>query len=310
MPAEPLETPAKGLAAAAAVDRDASCIECGYNLRGLPIDGTCPECGAGIAASLEAAERWGLSGDGLRDTVRGLRQIRTSLVLTSIVMVLPILLVLVLADAGEVGGYFALPIWSGVVACEQGLWLLGIGSLTRPARRGERNRGNTANKGKKSAWLAWLASWGQAGSAGFVVCVLAVVVFGQSGLFDKAAIATFCAVLSLPTWRAITLLAIVPVVRRWWISDGRRGGPAVLVWLSRLAAGCCAVFVGGWVGGVGWFGAPRSGESLLWLGVSGTAWFFAWLIAIISAATVGALAKRMALAAVGVSVPSGGKTLA
>jgi hypothetical protein len=32
--------------------QDVPCLRCGYNLRGLKIDGLCPECGAPIARSL------------------------------------------------------------------------------------------------------------------------------------------------------------------------------------------------------------------------------------------------------------------
>ena len=35
------------------VDVDVPCIECGYNLRTAPIDGTCPECGCSVGPSLE-----------------------------------------------------------------------------------------------------------------------------------------------------------------------------------------------------------------------------------------------------------------
>lgn len=38
------------------IDRDVACVQCGYNLRGLPVTGLCPECGHGIAESLAAPD--------------------------------------------------------------------------------------------------------------------------------------------------------------------------------------------------------------------------------------------------------------
>lgn len=36
---------------------DLRCVECGYDLSGLPLDGTCPECGSRIALTIEERER-------------------------------------------------------------------------------------------------------------------------------------------------------------------------------------------------------------------------------------------------------------
>ena len=33
------------------VDEDITCRKCGYNLRGLPTDGACPECGSAVGHS-------------------------------------------------------------------------------------------------------------------------------------------------------------------------------------------------------------------------------------------------------------------
>ncbi len=41
--------------AEAVIDRDAACVHCGYNLRGLAATGKCPECGREIATSLAIA---------------------------------------------------------------------------------------------------------------------------------------------------------------------------------------------------------------------------------------------------------------
>ena len=82
----------------------------------------------------------------------------------------------------------------------------------------------------------------------------------------------------------------------------------VLVWLSRLGAGCCLVFVASWAG-TGLLSQVWRGGTL-WVALIGGGWFFAWLIAIISAATVGALARRMDRTEREVRAPAGGTTLA
>lgn len=42
---------------APALERDVTCVCCGYNLRGLRLDGRCPECGAPVAQELRFADR-------------------------------------------------------------------------------------------------------------------------------------------------------------------------------------------------------------------------------------------------------------
>lgn len=50
--------------AAALVEKDLSCVGCGYNLRTRPLDGACPECGRSVRSTLEfphlsrSAPRW------------------------------------------------------------------------------------------------------------------------------------------------------------------------------------------------------------------------------------------------------------
>lgn len=42
------------------IDRDLACVECEYNLRSLPAEGRCPECGTDVARSIaEAPSRFG-----------------------------------------------------------------------------------------------------------------------------------------------------------------------------------------------------------------------------------------------------------
>jgi hypothetical protein len=56
----------------AAIDRDVPCRTCGYNLRGLAVDGACPECNASIGVSLARDELQFANPDWLRRVRRGL----------------------------------------------------------------------------------------------------------------------------------------------------------------------------------------------------------------------------------------------
>ena len=60
------------------VSKDIPCLRCGYNLRGLPPDGRCPECGFWVA---ETVERSGWCAD--RETVRSVREAVQVLTVTS-----------------------------------------------------------------------------------------------------------------------------------------------------------------------------------------------------------------------------------
>lgn len=54
------------------IDQDLSCIACDYNLRGLPPDGTCPECGRQVQDSLSAYRLCFADPAWLRRIARGL----------------------------------------------------------------------------------------------------------------------------------------------------------------------------------------------------------------------------------------------
>jgi hypothetical protein len=48
----PVQIPAPGIFTQGNVQGDVSCRKCGYNLRGLPVDGRCPECGTHVGVSV------------------------------------------------------------------------------------------------------------------------------------------------------------------------------------------------------------------------------------------------------------------
>lgn len=73
--------------AGAHLDRGAMCVRCSYDLRGLAVDGQCPECGESIARSL--------AGDLLRGcTLAYLRNLRVGLQIIAIGLFLTILVTL------------------------------------------------------------------------------------------------------------------------------------------------------------------------------------------------------------------------
>jgi len=65
------------------VSKDIPCLRCSYNLRGLPPDGRCPECGFWVA---ETIDRSGWCAD--RETVRGVCESTEFLIVASVLEVL------------------------------------------------------------------------------------------------------------------------------------------------------------------------------------------------------------------------------
>lgn len=55
------------------------CVKCGYTLRGLPVDGACPECGMEISRSLDGDRLAAADPQWLRTIVRGQRLLTTGL---------------------------------------------------------------------------------------------------------------------------------------------------------------------------------------------------------------------------------------
>ncbi len=96
--------PGEATKPAAPIRGDLLCAKCGYNLRGLQTDGTCPECGNPIAPSLHSRTIFG-DPFWLDDVTQGLRIMIFSAVASLVLIFLP-----------------PLAIW---------LWCSGIWSFTR-----------------------------------------------------------------------------------------------------------------------------------------------------------------------------------
>lgn len=100
---EPSSSAPRPVAGTAVMGTDLACIPCGYNLRGLPAAGACPECGTPVADAvferrlLFADRAW------LRQTAQGLRWVNASLGwIVALAVGLPILLSLMLPFLAKV----------------------------------------------------------------------------------------------------------------------------------------------------------------------------------------------------------------
>ncbi|MBK9188343.1 MAG: hypothetical protein IPM33_05240 [Phycisphaerales bacterium] len=114
------------------VDTDSNCVQCSYNIRGLPISGKCPECGTPVELSLRGVLLQYASTEYL-DTVRaGLSLVLNGILLYIVVTILTFLGTIVFASVlgGGWSGYtLALTIVSFGV---HGIILFGYWKYTEP----------------------------------------------------------------------------------------------------------------------------------------------------------------------------------
>jgi DNA-directed RNA polymerase subunit RPC12/RpoP len=107
------------------------CITCGYNLRGLRRDGSCPECGLRIAMSLRTWRFNLLDRKAVRRTCRGLLLLATSASLIPVS-------VFVLFEMDRLIGRFAYATIAAILlAILHASLIVGIGDLTHQDRRAE-----------------------------------------------------------------------------------------------------------------------------------------------------------------------------
>jgi hypothetical protein len=182
----------------AVVGRDLPCVRCGYQLRGLPVEGKCPECGGEVRRSL--------MGDLLMFADAGyVRVLRIGAMLAEAGIV--IALVAIFGGMGVLFLSLAADYGSGVfevvsVAASAGVLLFGLLSLvgwwmltwSDPARLG-RDTGVTARKMVRCGVVLTAVGW------------IGAAVFGAA-----AARAMVSPVVFLPSLNVLSLTGVVGVV--------------------------------------------------------------------------------------------------
>jgi hypothetical protein len=118
--------------ASAILNDDRHCVQCSYNLRGLPYAGNCPECGTPVENSLRGILLQYASPDYLKSVHQGL-----SLVLNGILLMIVFGLVGVFIGLAAATGVGAAPAWLPLVTGGLGLipsvmMLLGYWKYTDP----------------------------------------------------------------------------------------------------------------------------------------------------------------------------------
>lgn len=108
------------------VDHDRNCVRCSYNLRGLPIDGKCPECGSPIADSLKGILLQFASPEYLQKVAGGLSLILNGILLMVVAVILSFALVAALRTAG------AALIGQGLQIIASVMMLIGYWKYTEP----------------------------------------------------------------------------------------------------------------------------------------------------------------------------------
>ncbi|MEM6459044.1 MAG: hypothetical protein AAF710_06595 [Planctomycetota bacterium] len=176
----------------AVVDTDVGCVGCDYNLRGLDVAGSCPECGVSVASGLEAAERAWPAVD-VAAWRRACRLIGASGFVTAALPV-PLLMTWFLGTSGfTTAGLWVL--LCGGVLVEHGLWAAGLAKLSRVAPV-VRHIGLAA--AGRLRWLGWL-------NFGLAALAVALPVVGEAGYLDGNWWG--------PAWGGVVLLALGV---RWW----------------------------------------------------------------------------------------------
>jgi hypothetical protein len=160
------------LAADGTLARDLVCRACGYNLRGLRVDGCCPECGTPVEASLKADLLELADPSWLRRLEHGARLTLWAIKLLCVAVVPIAAVPLAMGNAG-----YRYLLWPALFAAAVGLAaLVGAWLFTSPMPH-DALRGFRFSK-------RWFARAGLA--SGWVLAVLVPLVLGYGGLAQAA----------------------------------------------------------------------------------------------------------------------------
>lgn len=200
--------------ASGVVTQSSACRSCGYELRGLPLDGACPECRYSIARSLEGDLLINAPEQYLRRLHSGLRFILNAILAQIIFGVLSIFINVAVAPAGGGGnGITFLMQFCGLIISAALAW--GYWQFTEPdaALRGMEST-SAPRKLIRAAVLIIL---------GFQVLTLVLLlvisltsILGQTGLMIFGAMMLLGSLASLVAW-AVQFFAMMRYVR--WVAE-------------------------------------------------------------------------------------------
>jgi hypothetical protein len=219
--------------AAQALDHDVRCHACGYNLRGLSSQGRCPECGAGVAESLNGAEL--LASQRWQAQVRsGANQFLVATVLSPICIGLALLWLMTEAHALATGFLIVAFVWTFVADFRASRMLI----LDQPPQVGVQSG-------------PMLIAWSVAAAAGLVMLAIAAVIGSSDRRFMNngaplvlAPAAIGYALLTIGVPRFVPLYYRLAILARFIHARGLARWAKIHAWCKVVSDGalvfCCA----------------------------------------------------------------------
>ncbi len=187
------------------------CVRCGYDLRTLPCDGCCPECGAAVEETMRVLlshRRPGRLAARLH-TGLGMLALGESMVASAGPLTL-VLFAVLRNDAG---------LWTGLILATGGPILVGLAGLWFAGVPRMLTLGPAARSAAYvHGWVQWAGALGLAACGGLVVLTMT----SQSQLWTSLLIHLAGQVLTLPAAALHRLLALVLEAQGWPDADLRR----------------------------------------------------------------------------------------